>query len=80
MEKIKLTIPTGVHHGAQIITGFLMLKEQGWDVEIIDRSRDRNTPFYGLPALLAEYREKAVLRCVGRLSGPGEYGVGTSVL
>lgn len=58
MEKIKLTIPTGVHHGAQIITGFLMLKEQGWDVEIIDRSRDRNTPFYGLPALLAEYRGK----------------------
>lgn len=58
MEKIKLTIPTGVHHGAQIITGFLMLKEQGWDVEIIDRSWDRNTPFYGLPALLAEYRGK----------------------
>ena len=23
MEKIKLTIPTGVHHGAQIITGII---------------------------------------------------------
>lgn len=58
MEKIKLTIPTNAHHGAQIITGFLMLKEQGWDVEIIDRSRDKCVPFYGLPALLAEYRGK----------------------
>lgn len=58
MEKIKLTIPTNVHHGAQIITGFLMLKEQGWNVEIIDRSRDKCVPFYGLPALLAEYRGK----------------------
>ena len=58
MEKIKVTIPTGVHHAAQLITGFLMLKEQGWDVEIEDRSRDRSVPFFGLPALLAEYRGK----------------------
>lgn len=56
MEKVKLIIPTGIHHGAQIITGFLMLKEQGWDVEITDRSREKTTPFYGLPALMAEYR------------------------
>lgn len=58
METIKVTIPTGVHHTAQLITGLLMLKEQGWDVEITDRSRDPSVPFFGLPALLAEYRGK----------------------
>lgn len=56
MEKIRLIIPTRVEHCAQIITGFLMLKEQGWDVEITDRSRDSSAPFYGLPAVMAEYR------------------------
>ena len=58
MEKIRVTIPTGAHHAAQLITGFLMLKEQGWDVEISDRSRDSSVLFYGLPAVLAEYRGK----------------------
>lgn len=58
MEKITLMIPSRAEHGAQLITGFLLLKEQGWDVEIIDRSRDKSAPFYGLPALLAEYRGK----------------------
>lgn len=53
-----MTIPTGVHHAAQLITRFLMLKEQGWDVEIADRSRDSSVPFFGLPAVLAEYRGK----------------------
>lgn len=58
MDKIKLIIPTNIHHAAQIIAGFLMLKEQGWDVEIVNRSRDKSDPFHGLPALFAEYRGK----------------------
>lgn len=58
MDKIKLIIPTNIHHAAQIITGFLMLKEQGWEVEIQNRSGNRCAPFYGLPALLVEYRGK----------------------
>lgn len=58
MEKIRLTIPSNIEHASQIITGFLMLREQGWDVEVVNRSRDENTPFYGLPAVLAEYRGK----------------------
>ena len=58
MKKIKVTTPTGIHHAAQIITGFLMLKEQGWDVEIVDQSRTPGVPFFGLPAVLVEYRGK----------------------
>lgn len=58
MEKVKLIIPTGIEHTAQLVTGFLMLKEQGWDVEIQDRSRDKTVPFYGLPAVMVEYRGK----------------------
>ena len=56
MEKIQLTIPSRVEHCAQLITGFLMLREQGWEVEILDRSRDKTVPFSGLPAVLARYR------------------------
>lgn len=58
MEIIKLTIPSTVEHCAQIITGFLMLREQGWNIEIEDRSRDTGAPFHDLPAVLAEYRGK----------------------
>ena len=58
MERVKVTIPTGVHHAAQIVAGFLMLGEQGWNVEILDRSRDKKAPFYGIPGVFAEYRGK----------------------
>lgn len=61
MEKIKVTIPTEVHHCAQIITGFLILQEQGWDVEIIDCSRERSNPFHGLPVVQAEYGGRKIL-------------------
>lgn len=60
MEKIKLIIPTNIHHAAQIITGFLMLKEQGWDVELDNRSKDTTEPFHGLPALFVQYRGKTL--------------------
>lgn len=58
MKEIRVTIPSGDRHCAQIITGFLMLRQQGWNVEIADRSRDRNAPFRDLPAVQAEYRGK----------------------
>lgn len=61
MEKIKLTIPSNIPHNSQIITGFLLLKEQGWDVEIMDQSADAGNPFYDLPVVLAEYRGKKLV-------------------
>ena len=39
MEKVTLWVESQVSHVGQIITGFLMLKEQGWDVEIVDNSK-----------------------------------------
>lgn len=61
MDTITLTIPSTVSHISQIITGFLLLKEQGWDVKIVDRSRDAGNPFYDLPVALAEYRGKRLV-------------------
>lgn len=58
MDKIRLLIPTRVEHCAQIITGFLMLREQGWAVEIVDRTGEPDAPFRDLPAVQAEYRGK----------------------
>lgn len=58
MEKVRLLISSRVEHCAQLITGFLMLKEQGWDVEIVDRTRQPDAPFRDLPAVQAEYRGK----------------------
>lgn len=56
MKQVKLIIPSASYHIGQIITGFLMLRDQGWNVEIADRSKDRDDPFFGLPVALAEYR------------------------
>lgn len=61
MEKILFTIPSTVYHVAQIAVGFHMLKKQGWPVEIIDRTRDRENPFFGLPVATAEYRGKKIV-------------------
>lgn len=61
METIRFTIPSKVYHISQIATGFHVLKKQGWPVEIIDRTRDRENPFYDLPVAMAEYRGKKIL-------------------
>ena len=61
METIKLTIPSDIPHISQIITGFLIMKEQGWDVEIIDNSKDTSNLFYGLPVALVEYRGQKIV-------------------
>jgi len=61
MKQVKLIIPSTVYHISQIITGFLMLREQGWDVEVIDQSKDSSNPFFDLPVALAEYRGKKLV-------------------
>lgn len=61
METVKLTIPSNIPHISQIITGFLILKEQGKDVQILDRSKDDANPFYDLPVVLAKYRGKQIV-------------------
>lgn len=61
MEKIKVWVPTRCEHSQQITTGFLMLKEKGWDVEIIDISGNENNPFSGMPVIQAEYKGKKII-------------------
>ena len=61
MNAVKITIPSNVYHLDQIITGFLCLKDQGWDVQIENRSKDAGNPFYGLPVLQAEYQGKKLI-------------------
>lgn len=55
MKKIELIIPTNVPHVSQIITGFLKLRELGWEITITNRSKDPENPFYGLPVVIALY-------------------------
>ena len=61
MEKIKVIIPSHIHHNAQIVTGFLMLAEQGWDVELEDRTGQPDNVFENMPVVLAEYRGKKLV-------------------
>ncbi len=61
MEPIKLTIPSNISHNSQIITGFLILQDQGWDIQIQDRSQDSENPFFDMPVVQAEYRGKKLI-------------------
>lgn len=61
METIKLTVPSNSLHAAQILTGFLALKDQGFRVELTDKSRDSGNPFYDLPVVLARYRGQRIV-------------------
>lgn len=61
MEKVVFTIPSTVYHISQIATGFYLLKKQGFPVEIIDKTRDRENPFYNFPVAFAEYRGKKII-------------------
>lgn len=64
MEKIKLTVYSKVPHVCQILTGFLLLKKQGYDLEFADGC-DGKSELSGMPAVLAEYRGKKLLYDVG---------------
>lgn len=61
MQSINVTVPSKVYHIAQIVTGFHLLKQQGWEVTIRDCSGDRENPFYGLPVAVADYRGKRIV-------------------
>ena len=61
MEKVVFTIPSKIYHISQIATGFHILKKQGFPVEIIDKSGNRENPFYDLPVACAEYRGKKII-------------------
>lgn len=61
MEKIKVTVPSTIYHCSQIITGFLILRDQGWEVELEDKSKDCTNPFFDLPIVMAEYRGKKLV-------------------
>lgn len=60
MDKIRLIIPSRAKHCNEVITGALMLRQQGWDVELEDCSRE-DSPFRDLPVVQAEYRGKKLL-------------------
>ena len=64
MEKLKLYIESQVPHACQIITGALRLREQGWDVELIDR-RSSGSAYCGMPMMRAEYRGWRIVYDVG---------------
>ena len=64
MDKVKLYIESEVPHASQIITGLLMLKEQGWDVELIDQ-RGSGSPYCNMPLMRAEYRGQKLVYDVG---------------
>lgn len=64
METIKLTICAKVPHVCQILTGFLMLKKQGYNLEFADGSAD-GSALSGMPAVVAEYRGKKLMYDVG---------------
>lgn len=61
METIKLTIPSSSYHIGQIITGVLMLQEQGYPVEIVNLSKDRKNPFYAFPIAWMDYGGKRLV-------------------
>lgn len=65
MRKVKLWVESQVSHVGQIITGFLMLKDQGWDVEIIDNSKVQPGFYHGVPMIRAEYRGKRIVYDLG---------------
>ena len=65
MDKMKLYVESQVSHVGQIITGCLMLKEQGWDVEIADNSRNQPGFYHGVPMIRAEYRGRKLVYDLG---------------
>lgn len=64
MEKVKLYIEAQVPHASQIITGLLILKEQGWEVELADH-RNSGSVYCGIPLMRAEYRGQRIIYDVG---------------
>ena len=64
MEKIKLLIGAQPPHISQIITGFLMLEKQGYEISFEYLPNDGST-LATMPAIRAEYRGKKLIYDVG---------------
>lgn len=60
MNKVTLILPSHIHHLCQITAGFLLLRRQGWEVEIRDQSRDAADPYHDMPIAFAEYRGQRI--------------------
>lgn len=65
MDKVRLYVESPVTHMGQIITGFLMLREQGWDVEIIDNLAGTPGFYHENPMIRAQYRGKRIVYDLG---------------
>ena len=65
MNKATVYVESQVSHVGQIITGFLMLKQQGWDVEIVDRVKEQPGFYHGVPMIRVEYRGKKLVYDLG---------------
>lgn len=61
MEKITVIFPSKWHHCCQIATGFLLLKEQGWDVEIRGVAESEFSGFPEAPFVFVKYRGKTLV-------------------
>lgn len=64
METIKLIIGSKIPHVSQIVTGFLMLKQQGYTLEIQEQNGTDNI-LGGMPVIQAEYRGQRLVYDVG---------------
>ena len=62
MKKIKLIIGSKIPHVSQIVTGCLMLKEQGYDVQILEETEGA---LARMPVIRAEYRGQRLIYDVG---------------
>ena len=65
MNKVTVYAESQVSHVGQIITGFLMLKEQGWDVEIVNKVHAEPGFYHGRPMIRVEYRGKKLVYDLG---------------
>lgn len=65
MEKVTLYVESDVSHMGQIVTGFLMLKAQGWEVEIKNHVKGPKSFFHGMPMIRAEYRGQRIIYDLG---------------
>ena len=53
MLETKIIVQSKIPHNAQIITGFLRLKEQGYPVEVEDRTKDIDASMVDMPMVIA---------------------------
>lgn len=65
MNKAIVYVESQVSHVGQIITGFLMLKQQGWDVKVVNNVKGVPGFYHGVPMIRVEYRGKKLIYDMG---------------